>query len=71
MQKRLSDTVAFQASPQDGRGSLNTDAPRYALGNGFAAKIIATPTIGVSGVRKLSLGIALIIRVLKASSLAR
>ena len=58
VQKRLSDTITVQASTQDGRGSLNTDAPRYALGNGFAAKIVATPTIDASGARKLSLGLA-------------
>jgi len=59
VQKRLSDTITVQASTQDGRGSLNTDAPRYALGNGFAAKIVATPKIDASGTRKLSLGLAL------------
>ena len=58
VQKRLSDTITVQASTQDGRGSLNTDLPRYALGNGFAAKLIVTPTIDVSGARKLSLGLA-------------
>jgi len=58
VQKRLSDAVTVQASTQDGRGSLNTDTPRYALGNGFAAKIIATPTIATNGARKLSFGLA-------------
>ena len=57
-QKRLSDAITVQASTQDGRGSLNTDAPRYTLGNGFAAKFIATPKIDPSGARKLSLGLA-------------
>ena len=59
VQRRLSDTITVQASTQDGRGSLNTDAPRYALGNGFAAKVIATPKIDPSGARKLSLGLAI------------
>ena len=58
VQQRLSDTITVQASTQDGRGSLNTDAPRYMLGHGFAAKIIATPKIDASGARKLSLGLA-------------
>ena len=58
VQKRLSGTITVQASTQDGRGSLNTDAPRYGLGNGFAAKIVATPKIDTSGTRKLSLGLA-------------
>ena len=58
VQKRLSDAFTVQASTQDGRGSLNTDAPRYTLGNGFAAKLIATPKIDPSGARKLSLGLA-------------
>ena len=38
VQKRLSATITVQVSTQDGRGSLNTDAPRYELGNAFAAK---------------------------------
>ena len=58
VQKRLSDMITVQASTQDGRGSLNTDAPRYALGNGYAAKLIATPKIDPGGERKLSFGLA-------------
>jgi len=58
VQKRLSDTITVQASTQDGRGSLNTDVPRYVLGNGFAAKLVATPKIDPTGDRKLSLGLA-------------
>jgi len=58
VQKRLSDAITVQVSTQDGRGSLNTDTPRYTLGNGFAAKLIATPKIAPSGAHKLSLGLA-------------
>ena len=58
VQRRLSDTITVQATTEDGRGSLNTDDPRYALGNGFVAKIIATPKIGTGEARKLSLGLA-------------
>ena len=58
MQKRLSDTVTLQASTQDGRGSLTADVPRYSLGNGFAAKLIATPKIDSSGERKQSFSLA-------------
>ena len=58
VQRRLSDTITVQVTTQDGRGSLNTDEPRYTLGNGFAAKVIATPKIGTGEARKLSLGFA-------------
>ena len=47
-----------QVSTQDGRGSLNTDSPRYAIGNGFSAKAILTPKIDSDSGRKLSFGLA-------------
>ena len=58
VQKRLSDTFTAQASAHDGRGTLNSNAPRFAIGNGFAAKLIATLKLDADGSRKLSLGLA-------------
>ena len=58
LQKRLSDALTLQVSTQDGRGSLNTDNPRYAIGNGFAAKAILTPKVDPESGRKLSFGLA-------------
>ena len=58
LQKRLSDALTLQVSTQDGRGSLNTDSPRYAIGNGFSAKVILTPKVAPDSGRKLSFGLA-------------
>jgi len=58
LQKRMSDALTLQVSTQDGRGSLNTDHPRYAIGNSFSAKAILTPKIDPKDARKLSLGLA-------------
>ena len=58
LQKRISDALTLQVSTQDGRGSLNTDSPRYAIGNGFSAKAILTPKIDPDSGRKLSFGLA-------------
>ena len=58
LQKRMSDALTLQVSTQDGRGSLNTDSPRYAIGNGFSAKAILTPKIDPDSGRKLSFGLA-------------
>jgi len=57
-QKHLSDALTLQVSTQDGRGSLNTDSPRYAIGNSFSGKVIVTPKIDPESGRKLSLGLA-------------
>ena len=58
LQKRLSDALTLQVSTQDGRGSLNTDNPRYAIGNSFSAKAILTPKVDPDSGRKLSFGLA-------------
>ena len=58
LQKRISDALTLQVSTQDGRGSLNTDSPRYSIGNGFSAKAILTPKIDPNSGRKLSFGLA-------------
>lgn len=56
-QKALSAKLTLQLAALDNRGTLNSDKPRYKVGNALAGKVILTPVN--AGGRKLSLGAAI------------
>ncbi len=55
-QKALSPRFTFALSAQDNRGSLNTDNPRYVVGNSLSAKLTALGISNEKSGRKLTYG---------------
>lgn len=56
VQKTLSPRLTLALSAQDNRGSLNTDNPRYVVGNSLAAKLTGLAVSDEKSGRKLSYG---------------
>ncbi|MCY7376578.1 MAG: hypothetical protein LH472_11490 [Pyrinomonadaceae bacterium] len=56
VQKALSPRLTLALSAQDNRGSLNTDNPRYVVGNSLAAKLTGLAVSDEKSGRKLTYG---------------
>lgn len=56
VQKALSPRLSLALSAQDNRGSLNTDNPRYSIGNSLAAKLTGLAINDEKRGRKLTYG---------------
>ena len=57
VQRALSPRVALALSAQDNRGSLNTDDPRWAVGNSLAAKLTVLALRDEPAGRRLTAGV--------------